>query len=186
MAADAEAWSPSSWRDRPIVQQPKYADQDELRSAVAKLRALPPLVACSEVESLLRHLGDCAQGRSFLLQGGDCAERFSDCTEQHIVSQMRIIVQMSLVLLHSTNTPIVRVGRLAGQYAKPRSSDTEVVEGYGEIPSFRGDNVSECDSHLVQRLLRRVRRRCLAHTKTVSLSRANSEGNYALWRCCWW
>ena len=142
--AEDEAWSPSSWRARPIVQQPKYARPEELQAAVNKLRALPPLVACSEVDSLMHHLGECAAGRSFLLQGGDCAERFTDCTEQHIVSQMRIIVQMSLVLVHSTNTPVVRVGRLAGQYAKPRSSDTEVVEGFGEIPSFRGDNVSEC------------------------------------------
>ena len=152
MAEQEDTWSPSSWRARPIVQQPKYANQEELRAAVTKLRSLPPLVACSEVDSLLSQLGDCAAGRSFLLQGGDCAERFTDCTEQHIISQMRIIVQMSLVLLHSTNTPIVRIGRLAGQYAKPRSSDTEVVEGFGEIPSFRGDNVSECEPRSPRRL----------------------------------
>jgi 3-deoxy-7-phosphoheptulonate synthase len=135
-------WTPSSWRTLPIVQQPKYAHPEELRAAAARLSALPPLVARAEVDSLLRDLADCAAGRRFLLQGGDCAERFSDCTEQHIMSQMRIVVQMSLVLVHSTSTPIIRVGRIAGQYAKPRSSDTEVVEGYGQIPSFRGDNIN--------------------------------------------
>jgi len=143
MATNAgESWTPSSWRSLPIKQQPKYTDPEALRAAAAKLRSLPPLVARSEVDSLLKHLGECSSGQRFLLQGGDCAERFTDCTEQHIVSQMRIIVQMSLVLVYSTNTPIVRVGRIAGQYAKPRSSDTEVVDGFGEIPSFRGDNVN--------------------------------------------
>ncbi len=137
-------WTPSSWRNFPIRQQPDYPDPDAVERALHVVRALPPLVAAGEVDALRRRLGAAARGEAFLLQGGDCAERFEDCARRPIENKLKILLQMSLVLTWGARLPVVRVARIAGQYAKPRSRPTEWVDGR-EIPSYRGDHVNGHD-----------------------------------------
>jgi len=134
-------WTPTSWQARPSLQQPAYADAVELDAALAKLRDLPPLVTSWEILALRNLLADAAQGNRFLLQGGDCAESFDDCTSPLISNRLKVMLQMSLVLVHGLQLPVVRVGRFAGQYAKPRSADTETRDGT-TLPSYRGDLVN--------------------------------------------
>ena len=134
-------WSPNSWREREALQQPSYPDDDALRASLAELGRLPPLVTSWEIESLRARLADVARGEAFLLQGGDCAESFDDCTPDALTSKLKILLQMSLVLVHGARKPVVRVGRIAGQYAKPRSSDLEVRDSK-TLPSYRGDLVN--------------------------------------------
>ena len=138
---EAENWTPASWRAFPAVQQPTYTDQDELRASLEQLGELPPLVTSWEILALRGLLADAAEGRRFLLQGGDCAESFDDCTSPLISNRLKVMLQMSLVLTHGLKLPIVRVGRFAGQYAKPRSTDTETRDGV-TLPSYRGDIVN--------------------------------------------
>lgn len=137
MTSSAE-WSPSSWRSKPIKQIVTYEDQNAVSAALSKLSSLPPIVTPSEIVRLKTSLRDAALGKSFLLQGGDCAELFSYCADDPIDSKIKLLLQMSLVLIWGSNKPVIRIGRMAGQYAKPRSSPTEIVDGK-EIPSFRGD-----------------------------------------------
>jgi 3-deoxy-7-phosphoheptulonate synthase len=137
----APEWAPSSWQQCPHTQQPVYADADELARALAQLSELPPLVTSWEILSLKRLLAEAAQGERFLLQGGDCAESFDDCTSPLISNRLKVMLQMSLVLVHGLKLPIVRVGRFAGQYAKPRSTDNETRDGV-TLPSYRGDLVN--------------------------------------------
>ena len=137
----AENWNPASWRGFPAVQQPTYADQDELQASLDQLGELPPLITSWEVLALRSLLADVAEGRRFLLQGGDCAESFDDCTSPLISNRLKVMLQMSLVLTHGLKLPIVRVGRFAGQYAKPRSTDTETRDGV-TLPTYRGDIVN--------------------------------------------
>jgi 3-deoxy-7-phosphoheptulonate synthase len=145
MAAMREAtmadWTPQSWRAFPAEQQPVYPDATRLEEVRARLAALPPLVAPGAVERLRQLLADVAQGQRFLLQGGDCAERFEDCHARAIADKLKVLLQMSVVLTYGLRRPIVRVGRLAGQYAKPRSADWETVEGVS-LPVYRGDLVN--------------------------------------------
>ncbi|KAF1810439.1 phospho-2-dehydro-3-deoxyheptonate aldolase, partial [Eremomyces bilateralis CBS 781.70] len=131
-------WSPSSWRLKPIKQEVVYEDSKAVEAAISKLQTLPPLVTPTEIVRLKSSLRDVALGKAFLLQGGDCAELFSYCEEGAIDSKIKLILQMSLVLIWGANKPVVRIARMAGQYAKPRSSPVEKVDGK-EIPSFRGD-----------------------------------------------
>ena len=131
-------WTPSSWMERTALQQPVYADEIKVKQVVEDLAQLPPLVTSWEVESLKDQLASAARGESFLLQGGDCAESFSRCDSDTITGQLKILLQTSLLLAHGAKRPVIRVGRIAGQYAKPRSSD---IESRGEValPSYRGD-----------------------------------------------
>ena len=138
------AWDIDSWQTKPIVQQPVYADPAALREAIAVVAALPPLVHPGEVDALRGQLAQAARGERFLLQAGDCAERFVDCAREPIQNKLRILLQMSLVLTWGARTGVIRVARMAGQYAKPRSRPTEVVNGE-EIPSYRGDIVNGHD-----------------------------------------
>ena len=134
-------WTPGSWRTRPASQQPRYPDAAALEGVLDELRALPPLVTSWEILSLKRQLAEAQDGRRFLLQGGDCAERFADCTPEVISNRLKVLLQMSLVLVHGLRLPVVRVGRFAGQYAKPRSADTETRDG-ATLPVYRGDIVN--------------------------------------------
>ncbi len=120
-------WNPTSWQTRKAQQQPHYSDAAALERAVAQLSRLPPLVVSWEIEALRERLAGAQRGEAFLLQGGDCAESFADCESDHIAKQLKVILQVSLVLLHGLKRPIIRVGRMAGQYAKPRSADTETT-----------------------------------------------------------
>jgi 3-deoxy-7-phosphoheptulonate synthase len=134
-------WSPSSWRSKPAVQQPVYDSEAELAEAAAQLSRLPPLVTSWEVAALRSQLAEASAGTRFLLQGGDCAERFEDCDPGIITNKLKILLQMSLVLIQASNKPVIRVGRFAGQYAKPRSEETETRDGV-TLPSYRGDLVN--------------------------------------------
>src|SRR3569833_308335 len=134
-------WTPASWQKCAALQQPHYEDADELARATAQLAALPPLVTSWEVLALKQALAEAQEGERFLLQGGDCAESFADCTSPVISNRLKVLLQMSLVLVHGLKKPVLRVGRFAGQYAKPRSADTETRDGIS-LPSFRGDVVN--------------------------------------------
>ena len=134
-------WAPDSWQQRVALQQPHYDDAAELAAAGAQLARLPPLVTSWEVLALKQTLAEAQEGRRFVLQGGDCAESFADCTSPIISNRLKVLLQMSLVLVHGLKRPVSRVGRFAGQYAKPRSTDQEVRDGVS-LPSFRGDLIN--------------------------------------------
>ena len=134
-------WKPDSWQRRVAVQQPQYEQASELETALSSLSTLPPLVTSWEILTLKGLLAEAADGKRFLLQGGDCAESFSDCNSGLISNRLKVLLQMSLVLVHGLRKPILRVGRFAGQYAKPRSTDTETRDGV-TLPSYRGDLIN--------------------------------------------
>jgi 3-deoxy-7-phosphoheptulonate synthase len=134
-------WTPTSWQQHTVSQLPDYPDPDALDRAVAELSSLPPLVTSWEVESLKDKIAAAGRGEAFLLQGGDCAESFDDCSVDSITAKLKILLQVSLVLVHGSRLPVVRVGRWAGQYAKPRTHHVEVRDGV-ELPSYRGDIVN--------------------------------------------
>ena len=136
-----EDWAPASWRDRQALQQPSYGDAEQLEGVLGELHALPPLVTSREVMNLRQQLAEAQEGKRFLLQGGDCAEIFDDCTPEVISNRLKVLLQMSLVLVHGLRLPVVRIGRFAGQYAKPRSADMETRDGVA-LPSYRGDIVN--------------------------------------------
>jgi len=177
---EAPNWTPASWQTKPAVQQPTYPDAAALSAALTHLHELPPLVTSLEVLNLKRRLADAAEGRCFLLQGGDCAESFADCNSTIISNRLKVLLQMSLVLVHGLKLPIVRVGRFAGQYAKPRSADTETRDGV-TLPCYRGDivNAPEFTADARQadpgRLIE-------AHSKsalTMNFTRALIDGGFA-------
>ena len=173
-------WNPTSWHGLPATQQPKYADPRSLERVVAELSRLPPLVVSWEVEALREKLARAQRGEQFLLQGGDCAESFADCESDNIARRLKILLQMSLVLLQGLKKPVIRVGRFAGQYAKPRSADTETRDGV-TLPCYRGDNVNRPGFTAAERepdpelLLRGYERASL----TLNFVRALIDGGFA-------
>jgi len=143
-----ETWAPDSWRRRLAAQQVRYEDSAAVETALAKLRELPPLVTSWEIERLRGFIADAQEGKRFVLQGGDCAETLADCRAEQITNKLKILLQMSLVLVHGLRKPVVRVGRLAGQYAKPRSSAVETRQVDGRevsLPSYFGDLVNRAE-----------------------------------------
>ena len=140
----AHQWTPSSWRTKPAKQEVVYQDLKAADKAIQQLKRLPPIVTPTEIIKLRKYLQNVALGKAFLLQGGDCAELFDYCEQDAIESKIKLLLQMSLVLIYGANKPVVRIARMAGQYAKPRSSPTEIYNGV-EIPSFRGDILNGYD-----------------------------------------
>ncbi len=134
-------WHPASWEGFEAAQQPNYPDSDALSAALSELSSLPPLVTSGEVDLLRDEIAAAQRGERFVLQGGDCAENFQECRSEYIVKKLKILLQMSIVLMHGMKQPVVRIGRMAGQYAKPRSADTETRDGV-TLPSYRGDLVN--------------------------------------------
>ena len=173
-------WHPAGWQARPAQQQPKYADPARLDHVVSQLSRLPPIVVSWEIEALRERLAAAQLGQAFLLQGGDCAETYADCESDQIAKKLKILLQMSLVLLHGLKRPIIRVGRMAGQYAKPRSADTETRDGV-TLPSYRGDLVNRPEFTAADRepdpelLLRGYERAAL----TLNFVRALVDGGFA-------
>ena len=137
-------WSPDSWRSKEIRQVPSYPDEAALADVEAQLSAYPPLVFAGEARRLKQQLGRVAEGKAFLLQGGDCAESFAEFHPDNIRDTFRVLLQMAVVLTFGATCPIVKVGRMAGQFAKPRSAPTE-VQGGQELPSYRGDIINGID-----------------------------------------
>jgi len=135
-------WTPAGWRSRVAAQQPTYPDATALAQVQQELGQLPPLVTSWEILALKKQLAEAQEGKRFLLQGGDCAESFADCESALISNRLKVLLQMSLVLVHGLRLPVVRVGRFAGQYAKPRSADMEEKDGVS-LPSYRGDFINQ-------------------------------------------
>jgi 3-deoxy-7-phosphoheptulonate synthase len=173
-------WSPESWRDRPIKQQPAWPDVDDLDRALKQIRAYPPLVFAGEARSLQAGLAKVAAGNAFLLQAGDCAESFEDFSADNIREKLRVILQMAIVLTYSMGVPVVKVGRIAGQFAKPRSSDFELI-GDDEIPSFRGHIVNAEGPTAAARVPSPERLVQAYHqsASTLNLVRAFTKGGFA-------
>ena len=173
-------WNPATWRQHRALQLPTYPDAAELGRVQDELRALPPLVTSWEILALKQQLAEAQEGRRFLLQGGDCAENFSDCTSQVVSNRLKVLLQMSLVLVHGLRLPVVRVGRFAGQYAKPRSADSETRDGI-TLPSYRGDMVNGPEFTASARIPD-PRRMVKAHARsamTMNFVRSLIDGGFA-------
>lgn len=176
----SQKWTPASWRDKPIKQVPEYKNPDSLAAAEAVLRKFPPLVFAGEARTLKTRLADVAAGRAFLLQGGDCAESFAEFTADTIRDTFKVILQMAVVLIYGSNLPVVKVGRMGGQFAKPRSSDFETQNGV-TLPSYRGDIVNGLEFTPEAREPD-PNRQILCYNQsaaTLNLLRAFAQGGYA-------
>ncbi|MGA1351933.1 MAG: class II 3-deoxy-7-phosphoheptulonate synthase [Ilumatobacteraceae bacterium] len=173
-------WTKSSWQALPAAQQPEWPDDAELQRALKQIESYPPLVFAGEARTLLASLGQVAQGNAFLLQAGDCAESFEQFTAVNIREKLRVILQMAVVLTYSMGVPVVKVGRIAGQFAKPRSSATEKV-GNRELPSFRGHMVNDPAAHEEARLPdpQRLVQAYHQSASTLNLLRAFTKGGFA-------
>lgn len=175
-----DSWTPDSWQKLPVAQQPVYPDPVKLQRVLKDLARLPPLVTSWEIENLKQQLAAATRGERFLLQGGDCSENFEDCESAAIASKLKILLQMSLVLVQGGKKQVIRIGRFAGQYAKPRSADTETRAGV-TLPAYRGDMIN-CAGFTAQErvpnpdlLLRAYERSGL----TINFIRALIEGGFA-------
>ena len=176
----ARPWTPDSWREHPISQQPNWPDPTDLSAVEKTLKGYPPLVFAGEARRLKAHLGEVAEGRAFLLQGGDCAESFAEFHADNIRDTFRVLLQMAVVLTYGANRPVVKVGRMAGQFVKPRSSDTETIDGV-ELPSYRGDmvNAIEFTPEARQPNAQRMLSGYAQSASTLNLLRAFAQGGYA-------
>jgi len=173
-------WTPASWRTRSSAQMPVYPDAKELEATLAELHGLPPLVTSWEILALKQRLAEAQEGKRFLLQGGDCAESFGECSSEVISNRLKVLLQMSLVLVHGLRLPVVRVGRFAGQYAKPRSADTETIGGV-TLPSYRGDIIN-APAFTPEARTPDPRRMIKAHARsamTMNFVRALIDGGFA-------
>ena len=175
-----QSWNPASWRDRHATQLPDYPDAAELALVEDRLRRSAPLVFGGEVETLKRQLANAAEGRAFLLQGGDCAESFAEFSPDNVRDTFRVLLQMSVVLTFAAACPVIKVGRLAGQFAKPRSQSTELRDGM-ELPSYRGDIVNgiEFDAESRRPDPWRQLRAYSQAAGSLNLLRAYAHGGYA-------
>jgi 3-deoxy-7-phosphoheptulonate synthase len=175
-----QAWSPTSWRDRPADQQPVWPDDDGLARALKTIAGYPPLVFAGEARSLQASLARVADGNAFLLQAGDCAESFEQFSADNIREKLRVILQMAVVLTYSMGVPVVKVGRIAGQFAKPRSKPTERV-GDDDIPAFRGHIVNDAAPNASARMPDPDRLVQAYHqsASTLNLLRAFTKGGFA-------
>ncbi len=180
VAVETGGWTPDSWQRLPALQQPVYRDSKQLARVLGELARLPPIVVSWEIDQLKDELASAQRGERFLLQGGDCAESFADCDSDTIARKLKILLQMSVVLLHGLKKPVIRVGRIAGQFAKPRSAESETQNGV-TLPSYRGDLVNRAAFTALDReadpelLLRGYERAAL----TLNFVRALVDGGFA-------
>src|SRR5215211_3862474 len=175
-----ERWSPDSWRGKPIQQAPAYPDARALEAVERQLAGFPPLVFAGEARKLRRALGKVAAGEAFLLQGGDCAESFAEHSADNIRDFFRLFLQMAVVLTYAAASPVVKVGRIAGQFAKPRTSPVEKQNGV-ELPVYRGDIVNGTEFTPDARMPdpRRQLQAYRQSAATLNLLRAFAQGGYA-------
>ena len=175
-----QSWNPDSWRKLPILQQPEYPDQEVLKSVEGQLKSAPPLVFAEETRSLYKQLEAVCEGRAFLLQGGDCAESFSDFNAANIRDTFKTLLQMAVVLTYGGKCPVVKIARMAGQYAKPRSSDYETIDGVS-LPSYRGDIINNFEFTEQARVPDPQRLMTAYHhsAATLNLLRAFAQGGLA-------
>ncbi len=173
-------WQPNSWRTFPIQQVPEYPDLERLKAVETIIASRPPLVFAGEAQNLFKRLGAVSRGEAFLLQGGDCAESFVEFSANNIRDSFKVFLQMAVVLTYGASMPVIKIGRLAGQFAKPRSTPTEVIDGI-ELPSYRGDMINgpaftEDDRTPDPRRLLRVYEQS---SSTLNLLRAFAQGGLA-------
>jgi len=173
-------WNPETWRGKPAQQVPEYPDRTKLEAVEKRLRSYPPLVFAGEARRLTHLLGDVAEGRGFLLQGGDCAESFAEFSANNIRDTFRVLLQMAVVLTFGAALPVVKVGRMAGQFAKPRSAPTEAIGGV-ELPSYRGDIVNGIEFEAAARAPdpERLVQAYNQSAATLNLLRAFAQGGFA-------
>ncbi len=173
-------WTKSSWRAKPRIQMPDYPDQAALNEVEAQLSRYPLLVFAGEARRLKKHLGAAGRGEAFLLQGGDCAESFDQFSSDAIRDTFKVMLQMAIVLTHGAKVPVIKVGRMAGQFAKPRSAATETIDGV-ELPSYRGDIINKLDFTSDARIPdpQNMLRAYTQAAATLNLLRAFSTGGYA-------
>ena len=175
-----KAWTKSDWRAKPRIQMPDYPDAGALNTVEAQLAKYPPLVFAGEARKLKKQLAAAAEGKAFLLQGGDCAESFAEFSADNIRDTFRVMLQMAVVLTYGAKVPVIKVGRMAGQFAKPRSAPTEVINGV-ELPSYKGDIINGFDATLEARMPD-PNRMLQAYTQaaaSLNLLRAFSTGGFA-------
>ncbi|MDX2073609.1 MAG: 3-deoxy-7-phosphoheptulonate synthase, partial [Alphaproteobacteria bacterium] len=173
-------WTTESWRDFPIKQQPQYADKTALAAVESQMRALPSLASPNETRQLKAELADAAMGKAFLLQGGDCAESFAEFSEENLKRYFRVMLQMTMALMYGSGTPVVKVGRIAGQFSKPRSENTEKKDGL-ELPAYRGDMVNgmEFEESARQPDPKRLLKVYYQGAATLNFLRQLARGGYA-------
>ncbi|MGK2870894.1 MAG: class II 3-deoxy-7-phosphoheptulonate synthase, partial [Alphaproteobacteria bacterium] len=176
----SDNWTPQGWRSKPAVQMPNYPDPKALAGVEEQLRAHPPLVFAGEARSLKADLAAVSRGEAFLLQGGDCAESFAEFRADNIRDMFRVLLQMAVVLTYGAKCPVVKLGRMAGQFAKPRSADMETVGG-AELPSYRGDIINGMDFETKVRVPdpERMLKAYGQAAATLNLLRAFAGGGYA-------
>jgi 3-deoxy-7-phosphoheptulonate synthase len=176
----AQIWNPTTWREKPIKQVPQYPDAGRLSAVEARLKTYPPLVFAGEARNLMAALGEVSKGKSFLLQGGDCAESFAEFHPDNIRDTFRVLLQMAVVLTFAGAMPVVKVGRIAGQFAKPRSEDFETKDGVS-LPSYRGDNINSIEFDATGRVPDpdRLLQAYGQSAATLNLLRAFATGGYA-------
>lgn len=176
----AKQWTPAAWRQKEALHQPIYPDTQELDDVLKYLSGLTPLVTSWEIQTLKEHLGEAALGKRFLLQGGDCAESFDECSSDIITRRLKVLLQMSLMLIYGLKMPVIRVGRFAGQYAKPRSEDMETIDGI-TLPTYKGDMINGLGFSEAERTPS-PQRLLLAHSRsamTLNFVRALVDGGFA-------
>jgi 3-deoxy-7-phosphoheptulonate synthase len=186
--SSSETWNPSSWKKAVAKQQPTYEDEAELNNAISTLNRVAPLVFAGEVRSLHEKLARVSLGQGMVLMGGDCAESFKEFHVNHVRDTFRILLQMALVMTYGSSMPVVKIGRMAGQFAKPRSEPNEVVNGV-TLPSYRGDSVNaeEFDPKARRNDPQRMVDAYHQSTQTLNILRAFSTGGYAdIWRLHAW
>jgi len=176
-------WTKTGWRKRTVLQQPNWPDKDRLEEVLATISTLPPLVFAGEIRDLKEQLAQASRGEAFLLQGGDCSEEFARCTAPNIRETLKVLLQMAVTLTYAGGKPVVKVGRIAGQYAKPRSADTEMVNGV-ELPSYRGDMANSIEPTLEARTPdpARLLQGYNMSAATLNLLRAFTKGGFGALR----
>ena len=176
----ANTWTPESWQKLTAVQQPNWPDLDNYKTVLSEISQYPPLVFAGEVRALKQQLAEAAQGNGFLIQGGDCAETFAEFRADPIRDKLKILLQMSVVLTYGASCNVVKIGRIAGQFAKPRSADTETRDGT-ELPSYRGDAVNDINFNEKSRIPnpKRLLRTYNQSAATLNLLRAFTKGGFA-------
>ncbi len=180
MTESTQQWNRSSWQSRTALQQPNWPDKAKYDEVLSSLSNLPPLVFAGEIRALKQLLAKAVTGDAFLLQGGDCSEEFANCTAPRIRETLKVLLQMAVTLTYAGGKPVVKVGRIAGQYAKPRSSDTEMVEGV-ELPSYRGDMANSVEPDAEARIPdpERMLKGYYLSASTLNLLRAFTKGGFA-------
>ena len=173
-------WKINSWRNYPVKHIPTYEDAKELTSVLNKIKTFPPLVFAGETRHLKQQLANVVDGKAFLLQGGDCAESFAEFNPDNIRDTFKVILQMSLILTYSASLPVVKLGRIAGQFSKPRSAPTE-IQGDKELPSYLGDNINGIEFTEKARKPdpKRLFKAYSQAASTLNLLRAFSKGGFA-------